>query len=468
MNKRSDYLAQMREGKDLTVAEQVRMVWQLSVPAILAQVSSVIMQYIDASMVGQLGADESASIGLISSSTWLIGGLCSAMAAGFTVQVAHKVGANQQGKARILVRHGLLISGGFSLLLTVIALSISSALPGWLGGAPEICPLSTDYFRIYALSLLFLELNHTAGGMLQCSGNMRIPGMLNILMCFLDVVFNALLIFEGRTISLGNISLHLPGAGLGVAGAALGTALSEVVCSLLMLYFLLVRSEMLHLRKERPGQNIRTILGDELKMAARIAIPQGFESAVMGSAYVAFTAIVAPLGTISIAANSFAITAESLCYMPGYGIGAAATTLVGQSFGAGRKDMTRRLAWLSTVMAVAVMTVMGALMYVFAPQMIGMLSPDPQVRSLGTMILRIEAFAEPMYAASIVINGAFRGMGDTLTSSILNLISMWCVRIPAAAFLAPRLGLRGVWFAMCGELCVRGLLFLARLARRKW
>lgn len=176
----------------------------------------------------------------------------------------------------------------------------------------------------------------------------------------------------------------------------------------------------------------------------------------------------APLGTVSIAANSLAVTAESLCYLPGYGIAAAATTLVGQSLGAGRRDLARRYARLSVLLAVVLMAGMGLLMFLLAPSVFQMLTPDPAVQALGARVLRIDAFAEPLYAVSIAAAGAMRGAGDTLIPSLLNLVSMWGVRITAAAVLAPRLGLTGVWLAMCGELCVRGLLFLARLLRERW
>lgn len=199
-----------------------------------------------------------------------------------------------------------------------------------------------------------------------------------------------------------------------------------------------------------------------------MALPVGFEQVIMSGAQILGTKIVSPLGSIAIAANSFSVTAESLCYMPGYGIGAAATTLIGQSIGAGREDLTRRLGWLTTGLGMAVMTGSGILLYVFAPWMIGILSPDPAIRELGAAVLRIEAFAEPMFAASIVASGVFRGAGDTLVPSCLNFLSMWAVRLPVSAFLAPRAGLRGVWFAMCLELCVRGILFLIRLRGTRW
>ena len=189
---------------------------------------------------------------------------------------------------------------------------------------------------------------------------------------------------------------------------------------------------------------------------------------LMNGAQLVSMMIVAPLGKIAIAAHSFAITAESVCYMPGYGIAEAATTLVGQSVGARRSELCRSFARLSVVSGMIVMALMGALMYVFAPEMIGMLSPVEAIRELGTCVLRIEAFAEPFFAAAIVTFSVCVGAGDTLRPSLINLGTMWLVRLTLAAALATHYGLEGVWFAMATELTLRGLIFLVHLVRGKW
>ncbi len=188
----------------------------------------------------------------------------------------------------------------------------------------------------------------------------------------------------------------------------------------------------------------------------------------MSTGQVIITAIVAPLGSVAIAANAFAITAESLCYMPGYGVSDAATTLVGQSVGARRRELAKRFAYITVGLGMAIMTVMGALMYVFAPEMMRLMSPVVEVVKQGAEVLRIEAFAEPLFAASIVCYGVMVGAGDTLRPCIMNLTSMWAVRLTLAALLAPQYGLRGVWIAMCAELCFRGSIFLIRLVRGRW
>jgi Na+-driven multidrug efflux pump len=177
---------------------------------------------------------------------------------------------------------------------------------------------------------------------------------------------------------------------------------------------------------------------------------------------------VAPLGNIAIAANSFAITAESLCYMPGYGIGDAASTLVGQTHGANRIDLCKSFAHMTVGLGMTVMAFMGLIMYLLAPEMMSLLTSVDEIVKLGTQCLRIEAFAEPFFAASIVTYSVCVGAGDTMKPALINLGTMWCVRLTLAYMLASQYGLKGVWIAMATELTFRGTLFLVRLFRGTW
>ena len=458
-------LTLIRNGEPMTTGQQLRLTVQLSIPAVIAQLSSIIMQYIDAAMVGSLGAKASASIGLVSTSTWLLGGLCVAAATGFSVQVAHCIGASDLQGAKDVLRQSISAALFFSLLLAGIGAIISDTLPQWLGGDVSIYRNASLYFLIFSLSLPALQINFLAGSMLRCSGNIHIPSLLGAVMCILDIIFNFLLIFPSREASVAGLRIFLPGAGLGVKGAAFGTAAAEVVVSAVLMWYLCTRSSELKLVRKYGNSRIQTKI---LKQALRIGLPMGLEHIVFCGAQIMTTVIVAPLGLFAIAANSFAITAESLCYMPGHGIADAATTLVGQSIGAKRYELTRNFARITVFMGIAVMGVMGSVMYLFAPQIIGMMTPVEEIRSLAVMVLRIEAFAEPMFAAAIVSYGIFIGAADTLVPCLMNFFSIWGIRLSLAALLAPSLGLKGVWIAMCVELCFRGIIFFIRLKGERW
>nr|WP_279168612.1 MATE family efflux transporter [Muribaculum intestinale] len=444
---------------------QLRLTALLSLPAIVAQLSSIAMQYIDASMVGSLGANASASIGLVSTTTWLFWGVLSAAGTGFSVQVAHLIGSGDFEKARKVVRQAFASLLIFSTAIALSGVAISPFLPVWLGAEEIIHRDASRYFLIFASFLPALQISFLAGSMLRCAGNMKIPSMLNVMMCLIDVVLNFILIFPERDIALGPWHIHIWGAGMGVEGAALATVLAETIVAAIMLWYLWCRSPILGLWK-RPGSFMPQ--ASTLRKALKIGMPMGLEHIAICSAQIIITTIVAPLGVVAIAANAFAIIAESLCYMPGYGIGEAATTLAGQAYGAGRHKLVRRFGYITVGAAMAVMGIMGVALYLFAPQIISVMSPVEEIRILGAEILRIEAWAEPMFGAAIISYGFFVGLGRTVLPSIMNLLSIWGVRLTLATLLAPAMGLKGVWLAMCIELCFRGLIFLALLAFGRW
>lgn len=450
-SKKTEYLMEsIRSGRAMVRSEKLNLIVGLSIPSMLAQISTVMMFFIDASMVGHLGAEASASIGLIESTTWLVGSLLSAAATGFSVQVAHFIGANDFVKARQVFRHALICGLAFSVFLSLIGVGIHSHLPYWLGGGADNASASSGYFLIYSLVLPFVYLYHTSEMMLKSAGNMHTPSVMAVLVCICDVIFNYIFIYICK---------------FGVVGAAMGTALAYICISLPNLYLSACKNRMLNLRQDHVRFHW---VKEYVQRACKISIPIAIQNILMSGAQIVSTMIVAPLGNIAIAAHSFAITAESLCYMPGYGIGDAATTLVGQTHGAGRIDLCKNFAYMTVGLGMLVMALMGVIMYVFAPEMIGVLSPVEAIRQLGTTCLRIEAFAEPFFAASIVTYCVCVGAGDTFKPAAINLGTMWLVRLTLAYGLSKSYGLEGVWIAMATELTFRGVLFLIRLFRGSW
>ena len=446
---KTDLLARMRNGDKLSLNEQLRLIFTLSLPPVLAQLSSILMTFIDASMVGHLGEREGAAIGLVASSTWLIWGLSFSCTMGFTVQISHLIGAGKNEEARNLVKVSSLVNSALALFLTLSICGLSPFVPLWLGSTEAIYEDSRLYFLIFALSIPIIQFNCLAGGALQASGEMKMPSAMQILMAVLNVVLNYVFIYL---------------LDMGVKGAAIATLISRLVTTLPLIFFLFYKCQILRFR---PGEKIY-FKKAYFSTAVKIGIPTAFEQCIMTGGQVAFTKIVSPLGQTALSANSFAITAESLCYMPAYGLAAAATTITGQCYGSGQKELTRRFGWITTVTGMVFMTLSGSLMFIFARQMIGLISPEEAVIELGAKILMIEAFCEPLYGASLVASGAMRGTGDTFVPSCFKFFSMWMVRIPLALFLRGLYGLAGVWAAMSIELCVRGILFLIRLWGRGW
>lgn len=252
---------------------QIQQVGRLSLPAILTQITTIAMQYIDSAMVGALGANASAAIGLVSSTTWLLSGTIYAVSAGFSVQVAHQIGGNHDKKARDVVLHGIASALVVSAVLCLIGLLISHPLPGWLGGAQKIRRNATLYFMMFAIMLPFSQLNSLMSSFLQCSGDMVTPSILNAVMCVLDIIFNSLLIPV-----------------FGVMGAGMGTMLACAVISLTGAWFCCVHNPRLRLRRKE-----KTVFDTKiLKTAFKIGVPVAVQEIAMNSAMVAATMLIAP------------------------------------------------------------------------------------------------------------------------------------------------------------------------------
>ena len=452
--------ARMRQGEQVPLRHTAQVALTLSIPSILQQIVVTAMEYIDAAMVGHIGAAATASIGIVSSSTWLLHGMLAGLCMAFSIQVAQYLGADRQQDARGVLRQAMLFNLMLGLGAAVFGVGISRFLPGWLGADVSLQANASAYFAIWSAALPFTMAMGMYTAMLRATGDALTPGLISVLVCVLDAIFNFFLINPTRT--LWGITVW--GAGLGVPGAALGTALATVVGGLLALCILLFREGPLCIHKPGSWKITRACI----RNLGKVGVPLAAERAALSSAQVLQVRIVSQLGTVAIAANSLGVSAEGLCYMAGYGIQGAAIALIGQAVGAHRKDMAKRFAWLCTLMGMGIMTLTGAGLFAFAPALMSIFTADAAVIALGARVLRIEAFAEPMFGASIVASGAMQGAGDSTACFVLNLVSMWGIRLTLAFLLAPRLGLMGVWGAMCCELSIRGLLFLIRLARGKW
>ena len=444
----------------ISIAAVLSLAW----PAILEQVMITMVQYVDTAMVGSLGANATAAVGTTSSTTWFFNGILSSAAIGFSVQVAQHIGAGRDREAKSTTWQALKFVGIFGVIIAAIAVTLSFFLPTLLGADMAIRGDASVYFRIVGSALIFNFCSVMCSSILRCAGDMRTPMVLNLLINGLNVILNFLLIYPTRPLTLLGVEFTMPGAGMGVSGAAAASATSITVVAILYLIELFSGKSGIAISiKERFRFEKQC-----LQTAFRLGLPVLLERTLISGAQIVITGVISSVGTVAMAANHLAVTAESLSYMPAYGMATAGTTLVGQAIGAGKKDLAVRFSRITTYIGIIIMTFGGAMLFFLAPQLISIFTSDPEVKALGAQVLRIVAFAEPFFGASIVVTGAVRGAGDSKVPFLLNLATMWGVRITLALTLAPRFGLVGVWIAMATELAARGIVFLWRLYSNRW
>ena len=410
----------------------------LAWPTMLEQAMQTAVQYIDTAMVGSLGTQATAAVGATSTVGWLVGSSISALGIGFLAYISQACGAGDRERAAKASGQAVLTALITGILFTVLTVSLSGLVPVWMQVDPAIRGLASRYFLILYLPMLPRTAGILFGTVLRAAGDTKTPMRMGILVNVINVVLNFLLIYPARSFG----AVPIPGAGLGVTGAAIASAAAFTAGGLCMTIAVL-RHPLVSPRGFRPDWQ-------GLQPCLRGALPNMLQRFGTSLGYVVFASMINSLGEISTAAHTIANTVESAFYIPGYGMQAAAATLAGNAVGARDRDGMHALIRTIIPLEVSMMILSGGLLFAFAPAMMGLFTQDPAVIALGAVVLRMVALSEPFYGASIVIEGMLQGMGKTVAPFVYNIAGMWGVRI-AGTFLCTRffgLGLVSAWACM--------------------
>ncbi len=439
-------------------------VMALAWPTMLEQWLQVAAQYVDSAMVGRLGAAATAAVGATSTVNWLVGSSVSALGIGFLAYIAREYGARRYDNAARAAAQSVstcLIAG---LAFMALALSLSGQIPRWMNVKPEIRDTAARYFFIIYLPMVFRAASVIFGIVLRASGDTRTPMRCNLLINLINVVLNYLLIYEPRAVELPGLRIVIPGAGMGVIGAAWGTAIAFTVGGILMTVAL-----WRHPRLSPRGRSLRPDAAI-LKPCLRVALPAALQRFGTSFGYVAFAALINGIGTVSTAAHSIANTAESAFYIPAYGVQTAAATLSGNASGMRDKRYMRGVTRTLLLLEASMMTLSGGALFLLAEKMMRMFTPDADVICLGTVVLRMVAVTEPLYGVAVVLEGIFQGVGDTMYPFFSNMAAMWGVRV-LGTFVAVRVlghGLPAAWGCMIAHNILLFLLYLHRFRSGRW
>ncbi len=438
--------------------------WILGSPTIVEQLLQTMVSYVDTAMVGQLGAQASAAVGVTTTVNWLLNGMIFAASLGLLSYIARFTGAGDQDSAREVSAQGIWVLLLLGIPESVLALAISPVLPVWLGASPEIRQDASTYFFIVSLAMFFRCAMIVFGNVLRANKDSRTPMKVNIGINFLNIVLNQLLIGRSVMVHLHTLQLTIPGMGLGIAGAAIATAVSTGMGG-----FLLFAAAMRNSDTTLIGQKMCPN-GEILRNVFSVSLPLMGERLVIGSGYVTFTSIVASLGTVATAAHTIALQIEEAFYIPGYGIQTAVSTLSGNALGERNLSKLSQVVRASMDFAVSIMSLMSLGLLWKSPWIMAIFTKDSQVIALGSSVLRIVAVSEPIFAALIILEGTFHGIGVTKQPFLISLFTMWGIRNGLSWCLVHWLhvGLEAVWICMVMDNVTRCLLLTLWYYRGKW
>lgn len=398
-------------------------IWSLAWPTMLEQAMQTAVQYIDTAMVGALGTSATAAVGSTSTVNWLISSSISAMSIGFLAFIAKAQGAGEYEKARRAVGQSVLAVLVFGSIFTVLTLSLSGLIPTWMQVDEEIRDVASQYFFIVYVPMLPRAASIIFGTVLRASGDTKTPMKIGVIMNLVNVVLNFVLIYETRVLKMFSYEFTVYGAGMGVAGAAIASAIAFTVGGVIITVIL-----WNHPTLSPKGQKISPD-ADILRPCLKVAFPNMLQRFGTSLGFVAFASMINSLGEISTAAHTIANTVESAFYIPGYGMQTAAATLNGNAYGANDENRMHDLANMFIPIEIALMTISGACLFILAPYLMDIFSDSSEVIALGSTVLRMVAVSEPFYGFSIIIEGLMQGVGRTTEPFVYNIIGMWGIRI---------------------------------------
>ena len=430
----------------------------------LEQLMQTAVQYIDTAMVGALGTLATAAVGATSTVNWLISGSLSALGVGFLSYVARACGAGERELAARASAQAVLVTLVSGLFFTLLTLSLSGVVPVLMRVDKAARELAARYFFILYIPMLPRAASIIFGTLLRAVGNTKTPMRVGLLVNVINVALNLLLIYPTREAMLFGRGVTLYGAGLGVEGAAIASAIAFTMGGAL------ITAALWRDRDISPrGRSVKPD-GEVLRPCLKVAMPNMLQRFATSAGYVVFAAMINALGETATAAHTIANTVESAFYIPGYGMQTAAATLAGNTLGARDGRRMRDLARTMIAIEVGLMIISGGLLFVFAPALLGIFTRDGEVLRLGSTVLRMVALSEPFYGVSIIIEGMMLGVGNTLKPFAFNVAGMWGVRIlgTLVCTAALGLGLVSAWACMIAHNLLIFALFLTSYLRGSW
>lgn len=430
-------------------------VLQLAGPSLAEMVMLNMVQLVNMIMVGRVGPEAVAAVGLIAQPVFLALALFIAINVGTTAVIARAVGGGNIKEANRAAEQAFTFNVVLSILVVALMIPLTEPILLLMGAGPEVLADGIPYGQIMFLTILFFSLSMGLSAALRGAGDTRTPMKINVLS-------NLLVILVGFPLIYGHLGLPA----LGVVGAGVATLASRVAACIALLWIVFKGKNIFRFAPQRLVKFDKNLM----RRIITIGLPAAGEQLVLRVGQLIFTRVVAHLGTIAFAAHQICFTVLGLSFMPGMAFAVAATTLVGQGLGAGQPDLAERFGWETRRLGMIISGTMGLAFILFAPYILMIFTPDQEVINEGVNALRIIGFVQVAQSTQFILAGALRGAGDTRYPLYTILICVWGVRVLFALLFVFGLGwgLAGAWAAVALDQVLRSFLIYRRFRNGRW
>jgi putative MATE family efflux protein len=438
-------------------------VLRLAIPAVMEQVLVMVVGVISTMLVGRLGKEALSAVGIVNQTIAFILVLSTALSTGSTVLVARLIGEGKRNDARDAMRQSVVLGTAAFVVVAVICRLFAEQIVGLFFGAAEaeVKFLATQYFRISALALPFLLVNTIISGNMRGAGNMKAPmfiaGMVNILNLALGVV----LIFG---LSLPEIGVDIPG--YGVVGAAWAVSIARIFGGIVSIAWIRLQEGPLR----TPLLKGFRLHGGLLARIGNVGFPAMLEQVVMQGGFLMIQVVLSGMGTLTMAVMQIGNSVNSIAFIPIWGFGMAATTLIGQTLGEGRPEVAKKAGLEATRISLWISVVLSVILFVLARPLVGLYTIDPEVLEVGIVAIRIFCVSQPFLSIVIVLSGALRGAGDIRYVMLTGFVGVWGMRLLLTVLFHRFLnfGPLSVWYAFGMDFLVRSTMYRLRFNKGKW
>ncbi|MCR1899088.1 MATE family efflux transporter [Irregularibacter muris] len=437
-------------------SQKVKQILHLAWPAVLEMMLNMMVWVFDTAMIGKgVGAIAVTATSLSSQMVYTVLNILGAIGIGAAAIIARYYGAKEFHKAEKTAAQALKLS----LIISIVVCSL-----GWIfaekiliavNAEGEVVRLGTQYMKIVLWGFLFAIPTTVISGIIRGAGNTKAPLVVAAVINIINLVGDYVLIF-------GKFGFPK----MGVQGAAIATAGALIIGGILSL--LIILSGKIRIKVHM--KDLKTWNFENLKQLLKLSLPAGGQELMDNGSRLLSSFIIIQLGTIPFAANQVAVSAESISFMPGYGFSIAATTLVGQSLGAGNKKEAEKNGWIAAILTVILMGAIGLIFFFIPHILMSFFTDHAEARQLGALCLKVAAFEQITIGLAMVLSGALRGAGDTRGPFLISAITNWGVRIPLIILVVfvLKLSVVYVWVVTAIQFVVESSLLFFRFKRGKW
>ena len=429
---------------------EVLSILTIALPTIVDMFVQTLLGFFDLIMVGRLGPEAIASVGLGTAPILTVIPIFFAISVGTTAMVSRAFGARNYEEAKEGMSQSLILGIPAAFIVTFAFVVFGKNILGIISKNQPITE-ALSYLKVISLGIPFLCFNIIFSYGFRSINKAKIPMINNTISIFLNIFLNYIFIFV---------------LNLGVFGAGIATTMSRGVVTLIFSFLIIYKKNYCIALTTKDFK----INKDICKRLLKVGLPSAGEQGLFRIGMLIFEAMVINLGTLQYAAHKIALTAESFSFNLGFGFSVAGTALVGQYLGAKEYQEAKKAGYLNMFLAISVMTAFGFIFMISPKFVISMFTKDQAIVPMASSALRIVSIAQPILAVSMVLSGALRGAGDTRSVLWITSVGMFFVRIPLTYLFLYifNFGLNGAWLVMILDLTYRGLACLYRFKQGKW